>query len=153
MKEEFIEWARNNGWDVFEDHDKAELPEHIKERYTIPETWYEFIARISLFQNHDVTKWFLTPREYKNDLNEGFRWNEYELESLEWCDDPEPIKAFWDRYMPIFRSVDGEYSYYAIDTVTGNVLNGFEPEYEEATVVAEDFESFLKKIMSGEIEL
>ena len=46
-----------------------------------------------------------------------------------------------------------EYSYYAIDTVTGNVVNGFEPEYEESTVVAENFESFLKKIMSGEIVL
>ena len=107
MKEQFIKWAEENGWDVVEVEEKADLPDHIKERYIIPETWYDFIAKFRLCQNRDFTKWFLTPLDYKNDRNEGFRWNEYEMQSLDWCDGDDQIIAFWNTHLPIFRSVDG----------------------------------------------
>ena len=153
MKEKFIRWANNNGWDIVEVEDKAELPDHIKERYNIPQKWYEFINRFRVCQNRDFTKWFLTPYDYNNDLNEGFRWNEYELQSLEWCDDDSQIIAYWDTHLPIFRSVEGEYSYYAIDTTNGNVVYGVEPEYEDSTVVADDFDIFISGIVSVKIIL
>ncbi|MBR6158380.1 MAG: hypothetical protein IKQ27_15605 [Lachnospiraceae bacterium] len=153
MKEQFIKWAEENGWDVVEVEEKADLPDHIKERYIIPETWYDFIAKFRLCQNRDFTKWFLTPLDYKNDRNEGFRWNEYEMQSLEWCDGDDQIIAFWNTHLPIFRSVDGEYSYYAIDTANGNVVYGCEPEYEDATIVADDFNAFIGQIISGKIVL
>ena len=50
-------------------------------------------------------------------------------------------------------SVDGEYSYYAINIESGNVVIGYEPEYEDSSVVAEDFNTFINKVVSGEIEL
>lgn len=153
MKEQFIKWAEENGWDVVEVEEKADLPDHIKERYIIPETWYDFIAKFRLCQNRDFTKWFLTPLDYKNDRNEGFRWNEYEMQSLEWCDGDAQIIAFWNTHLPIFRSVEGEYSYYAIDTANGNVVYGCEPEYEDATIVADDFNAFIGQIISGKTVL
>ena len=153
MKEKFIKWANDNDWDIVEVEEQAELPKHIKNRYVIPKNWYEFIARFRVCQNRDITKWFLTPFDYKNDINPGFRWNEYELQSLEWCDDEAQIKAYWDTHLPIFMSVDGEYSYYAIDTTTGHIVNGYEPEYEDSTIVAIDFDTFISKIISGEIVL
>ena len=50
-------------------------------------------------------------------------------------------------------SVDGEYSYYAINTENGNVVYGREPEYEDSAIAADDFETFINKIISGEIVL
>ena len=44
MKEQFIKWAEDNNWDIVEVEDQAELPDHIKDRYTIPKNWYDFIA-------------------------------------------------------------------------------------------------------------
>ena len=35
MKEQFIKWVEDNGWDVVEVEDKADLPDHIKKRYII----------------------------------------------------------------------------------------------------------------------
>ncbi len=55
--------------------------------------------------------------------------------------------------MPIFMSVEGEYSYYAIDITNGNVVYGVEPEYEDSTIVAVDFGTFISKIISGDIVL
>ena len=82
MKKQFIKWAKDNDWDIVEVEDKADLPDHIIERYIIPDEWYEFVAKLRVCQNKDYTKWFITPLDYKNDRNEGFRWNEYELQSL-----------------------------------------------------------------------
>ena len=63
------------------------------------------------------------------------------------------IIKFWVRHLPIYRSVEGEYSYYAIDTESGKVVCGYEPEYEDAAIVADSFEEFINKIISGEIIL
>lgn len=50
-------------------------------------------------------------------------------------------------------SVEGDYEYYALDTETGQVVQGWEPEFEEVRVVADTFEDFIKKVISGEIIL
>ena len=153
MMKQFIKWAKDNDWDIVEVEDKADLPDHIIERYIIPDEWYEFVAKLRVCQNKDYTKWFITPLDYKNDRNEGFRWNEYELQSLEWSDGDSQIIEYWDTHLPIFMSVEGEYTYYAIDTTNGNVVYGLEPEYEESTIVADDFYTFISKIISGDIVL
>ena len=50
-------------------------------------------------------------------------------------------------------SVGGDYEYFAIDTENGNVVQGWEPEFEEAEVVADTFEDFIRKVISDEILL
>ena len=50
-------------------------------------------------------------------------------------------------------SVGGDYHYYAIDIDSGKVVEGWEPEFEETTDVAESFNEFVEKVISGDIVL
>ena len=65
------------------------------------------------------------------------------------------IENWWSDKLPFIMSVKGEYSYYAIDfgNPRGAIIMGEEPEFEEACVVAEDFEDFLEKLFNHEIIL
>ena len=74
-------------------------------------------------------------------------------QSIEYSENSIDIISFWNKHLPIFLSVDGEYSYYAINTETGEVVSGYEPEYEDTTIAAEDFSIFIDKIISDEIIL
>ena len=69
----------------------------------------------------------------------------------DWTND---IKSWWKPKLPFFMSVGGEYLYYAIDTEDGGaILSGYEPEFEEADKVADSFEDFMSKVLSGDIVL
>ena len=136
MLEKFIGWARKNGWNVVPAEESTELPDEVKNRYDIPENWLRAISGLEVCENDGATVWFLTPRDfYPHDG--GFRWNEFELMSLEWCDGDSAVSEFWDRHIPIVMSTAGEYSYYAIDTGSGSVVRGCEPEFEEAEKAAD----------------
>ena len=149
---DFIIWAKNNNWDIILNSNKSDLPNSIKSRYNIPKQWYDFICGIQVCENDNATKWFLTPRDYLPN-EEGFQWNEFELQSLEYGSNAANIASYWNKHLPVFMSVDGEYSYYAINTENGNVVYGCEPEYEDSAIAADDFETFINKIISGEIVL
>ncbi|MBQ8967576.1 SMI1/KNR4 family protein [Ruminococcus sp.] len=154
MLDRFIKWAEANGWNIVTDSEKIELPEEIRKRYAVPDKWYSFICRLRICENSSQDKWFLTPLDFADGGNdESFRWNEFELMSLEWTDNDSSVRKFWDRHMPIVMSVAGGYSYYAIDTENGRIVTGCEPEFEEARGVAESFEEFIEKIIAGEIVL
>ena len=58
------------------------------------------------------------------------------------------IKDWWSDKLPFIMSVKSGYSFYAIDLGDnkGAILMGQEPEFEEANVVARDFDDFLEKI-------
>ena len=152
MLNEFMEWAKKNDWNVISACEKADLPDTIKSRYDIPSQWYSFISSIKVCENRSQTKWFLTPKDYYAQ-DGGFQWNEFELQSLEYADDESDIISYWDKHLPIFLSVDGEYYYYAVNTENGNVVRGDEPEYEDRSVVADDFNGFISKVICGEIVL
>ena len=155
MLKNFIEWARKNDWNIVSSLEKIDLPDSIKNRYKIPTQWRSFICNLKVCENQSATKWFLTPKDYLP-LTEGFQWNEFELQSLDFADDEnerERIISYWNIHLPIILSVDGEYSYYAIDTENGNVVLGCEPEYEESTVIADDFNTFIEGVISGKISL
>ena len=47
--------------------------------------------------------------------------------------------------------VGGDYHYYAIDLETGEVVEGWEPEFEYPYVKAGSFNEFIEKLISGEI--
>lgn len=150
--DEFMEWAKNNGWNVILNQEKTDLPDVIKRRYDIPVEWYDSICRLQVCENHSQTKWFLTPKDFFQQ-NGGFHWNEFELQSLEYTDNDSSVTAYWDKHLPIILCADGDYAYYAINTENGNVVYGYEPEYEESTVISESFSSFINKVISGEIAL
>ena len=152
MINKFFEWARKNDWNIETASEKIALPAAITERYTIPEKWYDLVSQLKICENRAATKWFLTPADYYPHEN-GFQWNEFELISLENDDDTDEIVSFWDKHLPVFLSVDGGYSYLAINTENGKIESGYEPIFEDTTVIADDFYTFIGKIISGEIEL
>ena len=128
MSNSFIEWARKNNWNIVINSEKIDLPDSIKNRYNIPKQWFNFICNLNICENQSSTKWFLTLNDYLP-ITEGFQWNKFELQSLEFAyneNEKEKIISYWNTHLPIILSVDGEYSYYAIDTENGSVVSGYE---------------------------
>ena len=50
-------------------------------------------------------------------------------------------------------SVGGTYQYFAIKLDSGNVVQGWEPEFEEPSIVAESFAEFIQMLVTDEIEI
>ncbi|MDE7225170.1 MAG: SMI1/KNR4 family protein [Acetatifactor sp.] len=159
MAEELLSYLRKRGWTIVTDpkSDRA-LPGEITDRYeNISPQWYDFISGLNVLMNERETTWFLCFKDFYEQDEGAFQWNEWERVSLESAADDEKwkkeIRAFWDRHFPIVLSVRNGYSYYAISMENGAVVCGFEPEFEECETVADSFEEFAEKIVSGKIEL
>ena len=159
LAEKFYEWAKNHGWNVELSEIKRELPKAVTERYKfIPAEWIDFIGCFNVCINAENNLYFQLAEDFEEQAdNSGFRWNEFELISLDAAEGDEnwqaDIREFWDNYIPVVMSVEGDYHYYAIGIKTGEVFDGWAPEFEEPEIVAAGFEDFIGKIISGKIEL
>ncbi|MFE4571738.1 SMI1/KNR4 family protein [Paenibacillus chitinolyticus] len=157
---EFIIWAKENGWDITEKSGfQLNLDSGIVSRYKeIPNEYLNFLSVVQKCMTPNEKTWFNCEDEFNNSSDSEFKWNEYELLSLEAAvnDDSwkSEITAWWDHYLPIVMSVDGGYSFYAIDLThdKGAIVRGYEPEFEEVDKVANTLEEFLGLIMSNSIE-
>lgn len=120
--------------------------------------YLDFAARLSECTNEDETAWFITPKGFAESDPEKWRYNEFELISLEAANDDNDtewsseITEFWNNYMPVALNIEGGYSYYALSMKDGSVVYGCEPEFEEPETTADSFEKFLEKIISGEMD-
>ncbi|MGG3928308.1 SMI1/KNR4 family protein [Metabacillus fastidiosus] len=157
----FINWAKESGWTiVFKSEYKLNLDKSIVTRYkNIPNEYLEFLKMIKQCITPSEKTWFICEDEYNNDLDIALKWNEFELISLEaaggdneWKSD---ITLWWDKYLPIVMSVDGGYSFYAIDLTNdiGAIVYGYEPEFEEVEKVADNLDGLFELIMSNKIKL
>lgn len=157
MYKKFIEWARQNQWDVAEKKYKnLNLNYKFKSRYPeIPMIYIEFLKTVDAIISPNQTKWFLCENNYNETSNLGFKWNEFELLSLEAAKGDEEwqfeIISWWTKHLPILISVEGEYSFYAIDLANnkGSIVRGYEPEFEEVEIVADNFIDFLNLIIEN----
>ena len=117
----------------------------------VPEEWLAFVTNFADIINSTDDMWFLTCETYLDS------YNDFENMSLEAAVGDEAwtteIKEFWDNTFPIIMSVGGDYQYYAIELDTGHVVQGWEPEFEYPSVVAESFVEFIEKLVTGKIEL
>lgn len=158
---EFIDWTKKNNWDLIEkNEDSLMLKDNIVSRYKcIPDTYIELLKRVKQLISPNEKTWFLCEDEYNNNSDIAFKWNEFELLSLEVAEDDEEWKSeiisWWDEKLPIVMSVDGGYSFYAIDLSDnkGAIVRGYEPEFEEVEEVASNIEEFLELIMLNKIEI
>jgi mRNA degradation ribonuclease J1/J2 len=151
----FINWAKNNHWNVVvENNSMKNLPENVLARYNIPDEYKTFLENIKTCTNSEENVWFLCIDDYSEKPEGSFRWNEFEIISLEAADgDAELINAienYWNKHLPILFNVKGEYEYYAINTENKNIVYGYEPEFEESETVADNFGELLDKIMNNE---
>lgn len=158
---EFIKWAINNGWKLIEKESiSLNLKENITSRYKdIPHAYIEFLSRVKCLISPSEKTWFLCEDEYNNETEIPFKWNEFELISIEATENDKDWKveiiSWWDKKLPIVMSVGDGYAFYAIDLniSTGSIVKGEEPEFEEVEKVADNIDDFLDLIMLNEIIL
>jgi hypothetical protein len=155
---DFINWATKNGWKItLKNNDVGNLPQDIIERYNIPIEYKYFLETIEDCVNADDNVWFLCIKDYLPKPENTFRWNEFELMSLEAAEEEDElineIKNYWNKHFPIIMSVEGDYEYYAINVENKKIVYGYEPEFEEGKIVANNFDELLAKIINKEIEL
>ena len=149
----FLQWARENGWAIVEnDRGDVRLNEDFRARYKeIPADYLRFLAEVFESVAPDEQTWFLCEPDYNGSSNAEFRWDEFERLSLEAAVGDEAwtaeITAWWDRHLPIVLSVDGGYSFYAVELATGAIVHGAEPEFEEVDVVAPHLDAFYDYLM------
>lgn len=158
---EFMIWAVENGWAITKNPDSSlNLDSSFISRYQeTPHEYLDFLRAVKQCTTPNENTWFLCEDEYNDSSEAAFKWNAFELLSLESAMDDEiwkaEITAWWDHYLPIVMSIDGGYSFYAIDLANeiGAIVRGDEPEFEEVVKVANNFEEFLAFIMTDSIKL
>ena len=154
MKELFFEKMKNIGWNV--SSEKISLKNVNIDRRAIarlakaPKEFIDFISSYSTLNNAEDDIWFLSYQDYINDDKEFFAWNEFEQQSIKYADDDtdilEDINFYWQEQLPFAMSVRGEYSYLSIGVGKdnlGKIFHGIEPEYEDSTCIANNFNEFL----------
>lgn len=154
MNSSFDRWAKENNWKTVVQN--RCLPQEILERYNnIPKSWLTFIKGYGSILNEEENIWFLTAENYCPKSEDEWRYNEFELISHEAADEDEEliseVKQFWDNHFPIIISVADGYQYYAIELDSGKIVCGYEPEFEEAETLAENFDEFLEMIINNEV--
>lgn len=158
---EFINWAKDNGWDITDKYEyELNLNDSITLRYKeIPEVYLEFLKRVKKCITPSEKTWFICEDEYNNNSDIAFKWNEFEVLSLEVAENDDEwkveITSWWDKYLPIVMSVDDGYSFYAIDLTNdiGAIVQGYEPEFEEVEKIANNIEDFFELIISKRIDM
>ncbi|MEH7353862.1 SMI1/KNR4 family protein [Neobacillus drentensis] len=158
---EFINWANENGWNiVLKSQYQLYLDDSLVTRYKgFPFEYEEFMKMVKQCITPSEKTWFICEDEYNNKSDIAFKWNEFELLSLDAAGDDDEWKSeitiWWDKHLPILMSVDNGYSFYAIDLADniGSIVQGYEPEFEEVEIVAQNLEEFFELIMSNKIKL
>ena len=160
MVDKFIAFLEEKGWNISRNENSTDISSNeILMKYSnLHSEFVELIERYKIISSADDTTWFLCSNDYKSESEDAFKWNEFENMSLEVAEgDAEwhhKIEEWWQDKLPIIMSVGSGYSYYAIDTGNGGkIINGYEPEFEETDVVAEDFGDFMDLVINGQIEL
>ena len=154
MNANFENWAKKNNWKIVKQ--TKSIPQTVFDRYgNIPEVWLDFIEGYGSIMNSEENIWFLTAESYYPKSEDEWRYNEFELISLDAADGDDDfvseITDFWNNHFPIIMSVGNGYEYYAIELNSGNIVCGFEPEFEEAEFVADSFNTFLEMLMNNEL--
>lgn len=160
----FLSWAKETGWTVERRAVPLRLPQAVTGRYQIPTAYVEFLEQTALCAGPMGTEWFICGEGYCQDDPDVVRWDECERISLAAARDmldegwEKEITAFWDGVLPFFLSVGSGYEYYGFDLrgafgPAGCVIQGWEPEFEDAVMFAKDFPDFLCKVMAGEVPI
>lgn len=147
LHERFLEYLAAQGWTVL--GGASDAPRGM------PVTTPEHAAFLSLFaqlSRADDTRWFLAAADYAGTADNAFAWDAFRQISLDAAmsdDDRRGVQAFWDRHLPIFMSVDGDYAFLALDRESGSVVHGTEPEFEAVSVVARSLDDLFEDVMAG----
>lgn len=147
-----LDALRSAGWQVKITDRPGALPSEVLQRYPdLPSPVESFLAGLECCVSPDKTVWFLGPHEYDSSSGLDFRWNEWEVLSLDAASDDaevEQICSFWDRHCPFLLSVGSGYAFLAVALDSGAVVSGMEPEFESTSPVAASFDQFLERLVA-----
>jgi hypothetical protein len=94
------------------------LPPDVQARYPrLPAELTGFLSAIESCVNAEETVWFLSREDYRRTDGDAFRWNEFELMTLEGEEDValrQEVRGFWDRHFPFMLAVHSDYDYLAV---------------------------------------
>lgn len=147
---DLLKVLRDKGWDVqLSDSREPLFPADVRRRYPrVPVELTDFLERIETCVNADENIWFLCRSDFRRTDAQSFRWNEFELMSLE-TDNIEwqaQARKFWDLHLPFMLATHSDYAYLAVrldERSYGEVVHGYGLELEEPSVVAPSFAQFL----------
>lgn len=142
------------GWTLRLLENEGVLPPIVRTRYrAIPDELLKAIVSTAEMVSPDEKAWFLCFPDYSDTSNSAYKWDEWEIQSLETAADDtkwqSEIRQFWDNHFPFLMSVKSGYAYYAVRISDGAVVCGEEPEFEEVTEVAPSLAEFMSKLQSN----
>ena len=155
----FEQWCDANNWKTARNDKPTAFPDKINQRYPMAakSDYLQFINYFSECYTKDEQSWFLCEQEYRKETNlTEYDWNFCELLTLEAVEDDTERKStidWWDNHIPILFSVRDGYSHFSIsleEDSFGQIVEGYEPMFEDTVVIADDLDGFLWKIMKGE---
>ena len=154
--EEVVEALRGIGWQVELAATARALPAAVAARHPdLPPLALAFFTEIERCVSDDEGRWLLAAADYGTPAgSDGFAWDEFERMLTDDPKDKEDkvrIHAFWDKYLPIFQLVSGDYEYLAIGTDPGSeqfgkIVWGDVVDFDQSLVVASSYENFLKQV-------
>jgi hypothetical protein len=110
---EFISWAKDNEWDIIvKSEAELKLNDSLTSRYKqIPESYIEFLKIIKQCFTPNEKTWFICEDEYNNNSDIAFKWNEFEILSLEAAEKDKgwktEITSWWNKYGVSVKYKDG----------------------------------------------
>ncbi len=150
----FIDFLKEKDWNVDKvtaDTKEIHLDKLANGRLIkAPDDIKNFIQSFNVCANKEDNIWFLSLKDYDNETESAFPWNEFENQSLESVDEDmkNDVVEFWETHLPILMTVKSGYQYVAVgigEQNKGEIFYGSEPEYEEAVLIAKSFSEFKEK--------
>lgn len=158
----FEQWAEQKNITLEHNNEKNDITQNevLKkfENLKTEKCFLDFLKAFSKVESEDQKVWFWCFNDYRNSNNpDEFTWNELEKMSLSYAEndiESNKIKEWWRLRLPISLSLKDEYSYVAIDFSdnSSRIITGNEPIFEDSEIIANSFEDFLNRIITGEID-
>ncbi|WP_108868936.1 SMI1/KNR4 family protein [Aquimarina aquimarini] len=160
MKLEFYKKLTNGGFKVVKNLKEFEISKKILERYVnLPAEYLIFLRGFESITNMSDTIWFNSNNDFNAESDNEFKWNEFELLSLEWSEDDDDelinIVDFWKNHIPIILSVKDGFQFLAIcleNEKYGEIVHGREPVFEDVTKICNSFNELIYLFEKKEIE-
>jgi len=119
-------------------------------------SYFDFIGAVSAATFEEGNTWLLCAEDFsENKQRAALRWDALRTMGISSAGDEKErrrIEDFWEQYLPICISAGTINSFCALGK-NGEVVIGYEPLYEEAKVVSDDFDQFVDMLAAGEVYL
>ena len=117
------------GWEIELEETLGKAPDLFYKRYNwVPQEVVHFLGLLKTAHNLSDTAWLQGFRDFADSSDSEFRWNEWEMQSLDAAEEDinckQEISRFWDSHLPLMMSVSDGYSFIAIQEKTHYLVVG-----------------------------